>query len=120
MMTGRSERARIQRQISSPPGRAGEHDIQHDDVDILGLQESVRLLSVARFDRAEAFAFQVATHDVADDRLVVDDQDFRGDGGAHGVRMSSGHVTCDSSSVAHAHFGVVSASPVTAHGAEHR
>ena len=77
MITGSSERARIQRQRASP-SVPGEHQVEHDQARRLALEQVARRLAVARLQRPVPLLLQVADDDVANDRLVVDDEN-----GAH-------------------------------------
>ena len=77
MITGSSERARIQRQSASPsvPGSIRSSTTR------LGVSCSSRLravVAVARLQRPVTLLLEVADDDVANDRLVVDDEN-----GAH-------------------------------------
>ena len=76
MITGRSERLRIQRQSSSP-SVPGQHHVEHDERRVGGLDQLAGAVAVAGLERREAVALQVADDHVADDRLVVDDEDGR-------------------------------------------
>ena len=75
MITGRRERERIQRQSSSP-SVPGSMTIEHDEIRRVALEQLPRAVSVRRLERLEAVALEVADDDLADRRLVVDDEDL--------------------------------------------
>ena len=75
MITGRRERDRIQRQSSSPsvPGSMTSSTTRSGGS---RFEQLARPVSVRRLERLEAVAFQVADDDLADRRLVVDDENL--------------------------------------------
>jgi hypothetical protein len=56
---------------------AGQHDVQQDEVDGVGLQHPGHLGSVAGAERLEAFLAQQPHQEGAQGRIVLDDQDGR-------------------------------------------
>ena len=76
MITGRSPRERIHRHRAQPVG-AGQHHVEHDEVGWTAFDQLARRVAVAGLERVEAVALEVASDDVAHDRLVVDDQHRR-------------------------------------------
>ena len=76
MITGSSERSRIQRQTARP-SVPGQHQVEDDEVRMLVLDERNRRVAVAGLERAVALAAQVLDDDLADDRLVIDDKHRR-------------------------------------------
>lgn len=57
------------------PVGPGHHHVEHRDVELLGLQQPQRLRAVVRDGHVEPVTFEVAADDVADDGVVVGDQD---------------------------------------------
>ena len=56
---------------------AGQHQVEHDQVDGLARHQAVERLAVLGEHDLEAFLRQVAAQQVADARVVVDDEDCR-------------------------------------------
>ena len=73
MITGSSERSRIQPHRAEPV-RSRQHQVEHDQARRLALEEVARRLAVAGLQRPVSLLLQVADDDVANDRLVVDDE----------------------------------------------
>ena len=79
MITGSSERERIQRQSSSPsvPGSITSSTTRSGDARSTSV---AGVVAVAGLERRVPLALEVADDDLADDRLVVDDEN-----GGHGL-----------------------------------
>ena len=56
------------------PVRAGKHEVEDDERRARAFQELAGAVSVGGLERAVALPLEVAAHDLADDRLVVDDE----------------------------------------------
>ena len=54
--------------------RSGKHQVEHDEVGPLGLDQLARAVAVGRLQGAVPVALQVRDDDLADRRLVVDDE----------------------------------------------
>ena len=73
---------------------AGQHQVEHDQVDGLARQHAVQRLGVFGQQDLEAFLRQVAAQQVADARIVVDDDDAVGRGrSVAGLMADSKFVT---------------------------
>ena len=64
---------RIARQTVTPSS-PGQHQIEHDQIERLGAREAQSLVAVADGDGRQAFERQVQRDEVADVRLVFDDE----------------------------------------------
>ncbi len=73
MITGRSPWERIQRQRESP-SRAREHQVEHDQLEILRRDERTGGVAVSGLERVETLTLEVADEDIANEGLVVDDE----------------------------------------------
>ena len=74
MMIGTVLSARSRLQTSSP-SIFGQHDVEHDEVDLLLGEPAQRLLAVARLDDAVAVPLERVREERLDRVLVVDEQD---------------------------------------------
>ena len=70
----RQARARADPAAELEPVRPGQHEVEHDEARRVALDELARPAPVGRLERLEALALQVADDDLADRRLVVDDE----------------------------------------------
>jgi D-alanyl-D-alanine carboxypeptidase/D-alanyl-D-alanine-endopeptidase (penicillin-binding protein 4) len=59
------------------PVGAGQHDVEHDEVGQLALEQLAGTVAVGGLERAVAVALEIAHDDLAHDRLVVDHEDRR-------------------------------------------
>ena len=75
-MTGSSERA-PDPAAELEPVDAGEHDVEDHEAGALALDELAGRVAVAGLERAEAVPLEIAEHHLADDGLVVDDENGR-------------------------------------------
>ena len=87
MITG-SSRARADPAAELEAVRSGQHDVEHDEVGRLALDERAGVVAVVRLERRVPLALEVAHDDLAHDRLVVDDED-----GGHGPHGACGVIT---------------------------
>ena len=71
---------------------AGQHQIQHEQVEMLALPEFAHLFGVFGDEDVESLLGQVPAQQIAQARIVVDDEDFAGGGGVlsvHGRKCNS-------------------------------
>ncbi|MNS06269.1 hypothetical protein D3C72_376910 [compost metagenome] len=54
---------------------AGQHDVEHDQVDLVGFQKIAHVPAVGDHGGAQAVLFQVVAHQFANFAIVIDDQD---------------------------------------------
>ena len=85
-MIGTVLSARSRRQTSSP-STLGQHDVEHDEVDVLLGEPPQRLVAVARLDDPVAVALERVREERLDRVLVVDEEDGRG--GVRHLRWSA-------------------------------
>ena len=57
------------------PVGAGQHQVEHDELQVLGREKRAGGVAVPGLERVEALTLEVADEDVADEGLVVDDED---------------------------------------------
>jgi hypothetical protein len=84
---GRGVVGRAQAAADAQAVFAGQHEVEHDEIDRLAREHAVQRLGVLGQQDVEAFLGQVAPQQVADARVVVDDHDAVGagvGGRAHG------------------------------------
>ena len=74
MITGSSERA-ADPAAELEPVRAGEHQVEDDEIEARALDQPRARVAVAGLERAVALTGEIADDDLAHDRLVVDDED---------------------------------------------
>ncbi len=60
------------------PVDAGKHDVEDHEAGALALDQPASRVAVAGLERAEAVPLEIAEDHLADDRLVVHDEDGRG------------------------------------------
>ena len=70
------------------PVELRQHQVEHDEVDVLLREARERLLAVARLDDAEAVALERVGEELLDGVLVVDEQDGRGVGHGSACRRT--------------------------------
>ena len=70
------------------PVRPRQHHVEHDQVGSSRLDERARIVAVACLERRVPLALEVAHDDLADDRLVVDDEN-----GGHALDRACFRIT---------------------------
>lgn len=71
---------------------AGQHQIQHEQVEMLALPEFAHLFGVFGNENVESLLGQIPAQQIAQARIIVDDEDFSGGGGVlriHGRKCNS-------------------------------
>ena len=53
----------------------GQHQVEHDQIGVIGFQRGAHLAAVARHAHAKAVKLQIVGDEAADFRIVIDDQD---------------------------------------------
>ena len=71
---GTPDSARMIRQTSMP-GQLRQHQVEQDEVRLLGAELAERRAAVGGLDDAEAFELEGLREGLAEGRLVVDDED---------------------------------------------
>ena len=56
------------------PGSVRQHDVEHDEIDLVRRQPLVQLVAACRKQHAEALALDIAGEKLADLRIVVGDE----------------------------------------------
>jgi len=60
-------------------GAVGQHHVEHDEIDLLRRELVLELAAVRGQRDTDALLVEVATEQLADFEVVVDDEDMRGD-----------------------------------------
>jgi hypothetical protein len=89
MMIGRHVVGGAQPAADRQPVFTGQHEVEHDEVDGVACEHAVQRLGVLGEQDLEAFLREVAPQQVADARIIVDDDDAVGAGGGRGVHQAA-------------------------------
>ena len=81
----RALRAEIAAEIEARAVR--QHHVEHDQVDVMRGELFAQLAAVCREQHAEALALDIAGEQLADFRIVVDDEDALGGCGHRSLQM---------------------------------